>query len=197
MGSRKQKHVVQKRRHSLPVKGGASWSDLGGNVYQGTVEYGRFMSWVSLAFGLLIGMILSFCGAYLSLIRKEKYTAYVTAVVKSADCVRIKTEQAANNVNCDLKISYEVGGKQYHRSLYVNSVWQDIATGSTIDIRYDPTNPDDVTQGIRPAIIGWILLLIGVSTLIGSVVFWYAAQHFEVAAAATGASSIVGMFQRN
>lgn len=180
------------------IRGGASKSlaDLGANVYDGTAAYGKFMSWVSLTFGLLIGFIFLGIGVYLAFIRTQKYTKSLNARVIESFCTRNSQSQTMNNINCDLTVEYEVDSKKYTRKLYVTDVSQDIAKGTTFKIRYDPSNPIDITYGITARMVGLIFLPIGFLFVVGSTISWYAAQRFEVAAAAMGASSIVGMFKQ-
>lgn len=168
-------------RKLLKSRGGG----VGEDVYDGAAAFGRFMALLSLIGGTLISLLLIGIGIYL-LVSKDKYSGSTTANIKEANCQRIADSKSVR-YECLLKLSYSVDGKAYEREYGTHSGFY--APNTTLNIRYDPSNPNDITVGMRKKTIAIIILCIGVFVLIMAWVWWWIVNTFKFAAAAQGVGS--------
>jgi hypothetical protein len=188
---RRKKLSKRDSKRERDSKRGGGLSEFGSSVYEETASVGRFVGLASLVIGLVLSTILIIVGVYL-LVRKQKYSASVTARVLSAQCVSV-VQGGQGQVQCLLDIEYErAAGEVYRASSVSVSSGTAYRQGSTIGVRYDPGNPMDVTTTGSPRMIGWICLGAGVLLGVGSGVTWYSV-NYKPLAAAYGARTIWDM----
>ena len=164
--------------------------DIGTNLYDGAAAYGRFMAWIGLFVGCFIGFILLVVGIWL-IFRKDKYSEKTTAIAKNVEC---KSGFSGNTAvtNCIMNLVYTADGKIYDvkyaasNKLYVN--------GESVNIRYNPSNPEEYTTMFPSRWFGYILTGFALVLIIGSWFQWYITQKFQFAAAASGVGSAYGTF---
>jgi hypothetical protein len=87
-------------------------------------------------------------------------------------------------------VSYTVNDKKYTNSFSVND---NVSKGSVIDIRYDPADPSNSTNGLSNTTMGWILFGIGVLVLIIDVVVVALVFTYKPIAAASGVGAMVDL----
>jgi hypothetical protein len=167
---------------------------FGQDLYTGTRAYGKFVGIVGGATGLLVGVILLGIGLYL-VFRKTQYTGRTTATVTSAACSpEVGNTAGTTSIVCDIKIQYTVAGNSYQRDWRSTGLSQNIVPGSSVSLRYDPANPQDIiVNTISGSMVGLILIGVSLLLLIGAASQIYAVTQYDVAAVATGAGSAAGI----
>jgi hypothetical protein len=161
--------------------------DIGTAVMRSTIAYGRFVSWVSLIIGISIGLFAIGLGVKW-VQQKTNYTGSAQARVLSAECSP-RYDGTRKQFDCALNVQFSGNEGTTHTGDVRTTVGEATKPGSTISVRYDPGNPSDIVTGW--SVHTWGMITIGVGILVGggSVLTWYAAQNYDVAAAATGAGS--------
>jgi len=168
-------------------KRGGDLNAIGQEVYEGTASLGRFMAWVGLVVGGFISLILIVIGLVI-LIKKDNHSAKTVAKVKAAECKANTDNRGATTISCQLTITYNVDGKEYEKQM--STTGKMVNKEDTMEIRYDPSNPDNFTDSNRK-VVGWILLCIGLIILGVSIFQWYVATRYKMGAAAHGVGAFV------
>ena len=161
-------------------------SGLGDTIYDGAASFGVALAWISLIVGNLIGWGIIAFGIYL-LVRKQKFAKSITARIVDTECNKTDT-----TYSCLLKLQYDIDSKTYDSTINTNSsiFYQ---KGTTINIRYNPDNPVEVSLFPNSKIFGWVCLVIGFIVVIGVFIHWYITIKYKFAAAATGFASGIDM----
>lgn len=166
---------------------------IGGEIYEGAAQFGRFSAWVTLVFGNIVGAVLLGVGFFL-LFSKATYSKEVVATIKDAKCERLKDETNARvNNDCILQLQYTVNKQVYTAQIQTTS-GKYYSNGGTLNIKYNPENPTDVTTAPKRKTIGWILVGVGILFVISSWVTWWIVRKFKFAAAADGVGTAYQMF---
>lgn len=162
-------------------------SGLASEVYNQTASFGMFMANISAAIGTIIGIGLIAGGMYF-LLKKEKYSGVVQANIIDAQCNPI----ASNQYQCKIKLEYSVNGQKYTKEIIRNDKLYTRAT--PIEMRYDPSNPEDIVSEPSSRMIGMIMLVVAMFILIGVWINWWIKRRFKIAAAAGGAGDVYKIF---
>lgn len=155
------------------------------DAYNASASVGRIMSWLQLAGGIFISIILIIIG--IVLVRtKNQYDRSTSATITETSC-----SGSGNSSSCTLTVSYIVGDKKLSGSIVANGVYN---VGQTITIKYSSTNLQDITTNTTsPGIIGWIFIVVGIFILIGSGIWFYIIQNNNTIAAASGVGNVAGV----
>jgi hypothetical protein len=159
---------------------------LGQEIYDGAASFGRFNAIIGLVIAHLISLALIAFSVYLWK-QKDRHTETVTATISKADCNRIVTDQSVN-YDCHLTLDYQVDGTPYSSSVHTQSgLYQ---PGSPYSIRFNPSNPSDITNSMRNSTWALILLGIGLVLILCSWIGYYVVDNFQIAAAASGLGAL-------
>jgi TM2 domain-containing membrane protein YozV len=172
-------------KYPIKRRGGNAMDD----IYTDSASYGRFVAWIGVILGTLVSIALIIVAIWL-MTKKEKHNAEVVAVVEEAKCQQVSSgsgKSYSSRPECLVQFKYNITDIPYKST--INTTDKYYFAGSKIPIRYDPTNPIDVTTMLKHKTIGIILLCIGIVLLIVSWLTWYITRRFKFAAAASGIGS--------
>ena len=161
-------------------------------VYDGAATFGQFMALLALIVGSIVSSILLLVSLYL-LTRTSNYKSTSATVVSVTSCSNVSSSSSSsyeNNkelVQCQVAFKYTVDSKEYTNTITTGP--QNV--GSTVTLRYDVKNPNNVTNNlISKGILGWILFGFAILIIAGVSLNYYIAQRFKFAAAGNGVTSI-------
>lgn len=168
----------------------SSTSNLGEEIYSGTVSFGRVMALISAVFVSIITVVMIVIGIVI-LVKKDPKKS-VQGTVKSCGgfvdnncCV----SHGVNNdkFNCNIKVQYTVEGKKYLTpTLNIDSDVR-YAPGSTITLYYDPKNPAGANlKKPPPKWLGGVLIGIALFICASAWVWVWLTRKYKVAAASQG-----------
>lgn len=172
---------------SNPVTGGG----VGEEAYSGVATFGRVYATIGAVIGVIIALILIFAG-YQKL--HDPHTAAVPALVSEANCSSLVRNGTVTHT-CVVTASYVVAGKTYTASNITVSGSAPMA-GSTITLRYNPANPQDVVSELPPREVGRMMIGLGFFVGAVSVGFAYLTYKSKGFAAAYGTFEGLGMVSR-
>jgi hypothetical protein len=169
-------------KNSIKPKVYRAGDGFGETVYDGAAAFGKIIALISLIIGSVIGIILIIIGFFL-IFKKNKYTGSTLATVKTASCTVSNGREAA--INCNLGIEYIVAGKTLNANIITQAKIYQI--GDKISIRYDESNPSDVsTNNISAGTMGGILIAIGFFIILIVSLYYYFVSRYKFAAATSG-----------
>lgn len=157
-------------------------------VYDGAATFGQFMALLALIVGSIVSFILLLVSLYL-LTRTSNYISTTATVMSVTNCSNVSSssEKGKDIIQCQVALKYTVDSKEYTNTITTGP--QNV--GSTVTVRYDVKNPNNVTNNlISKGILGWILFGVALFILAGVSLNYYIAQRFKFAAAGNGVTSI-------
>lgn len=167
--------------------------DFAESAYDAAATFGRVVAFIKMLVGILIGVVLSIIG--IVLIRKKKvYTQETAATVLEPKC---QTHTTTNNnrsttqTQCAATLQYSVNSKEYKTNLVLQGSF---AEGQKITIQYNPDNPSEIREPqATDKTVGIILILVGLTIMVGTIVWFVLTLKYKVVAAGTGAYEAVDM----
>jgi hypothetical protein len=158
-------------------------------VYDGAATFGQFMALLALIVGSIVSSILLLVSLYL-LTRTSNYKSTSATVVSVTSCSNVSSssyEKNQESIQCQVAFKYTVDSKEYTNTITTGP--QNV--GSTVTLRYDVKNPNNVTNNlISKDILGWILFGFAILIIAGVSLNYYIAQRFKFAAAGNGVTSL-------
>lgn len=168
-----------------------SKSDLGSELYSGAAAYGRINAIIGVIFGTIIGILMILGGIGL-IKRKTNRTKTIKATITNDPGCSGHSENNNTIWDCNLSLSYNIDGKDYTTSISSSSSTK-YDKGNTVTLYYNPDNVSDVDLvSDNTHVIGWVILVIGIFLLISTWVWLYIVYKSKFAAAAGGATALVG-----
>ena len=159
-------------------------------IYSGTALYGRIRVIISSIVGGLICIGLIIMGIKV-LLTKDIHSKHVAATVSNSTCNSIGN----NTYTCVYTLTFNVNEKTYmvNKSETVSTP---ILNGSTINVSYNPDNPNDIETGISHKTLG--LIMIGAGLLIALVlsIILYFTMKYKQFAAVEGVVGAIGDISR-
>ena len=143
--------------------------------------------------GAFVGTIISIILIIISvmmLLNKSKRTAETTATISKSTCTHTYD---GNNLNyiCQMAITYIVDGKNYNANINSESATQ-YSTNETIQVQYDPNNPQDVNlKELSSSTLAIILIVVAIVIILFGWGFFYLVRRNKGLAAVLGTSSII------
>lgn len=166
--------------------------ELSREIYTGVAAYGRFRAVIATVMGTIFGIALLIGGVVL-IKRKTRFTETTGAtVISEPACVQYHDQNTPKWKCTNIQLSYQINGKEYTLNANSDGAIR-YSKGLPISIYYDPTNPANsslVSDNVK--IFGWILLAVGILVLVSAWIWLVIALKFKVAAAASGASGVIG-----
>ena len=142
------------------------------DVYSGTATIGRVTAIIGIIFGTIFGIIGIMIAFFLRSVLK-KYSESTTGTI------------SCSNGNFMCNVQYTVNGKQY------TSPASSGVNGQTVNVNYDPNNPNDVSIGVQSYLGFWIILVISLLLLVGPWINWYFVNKYKPYAALEGVKAII------
>jgi hypothetical protein len=169
---------------------GGDVAQVAQNAYDATASFGVFMAFLQALGGTLFGTVAIVLGVWL-IRMKEAYEGKTTATVTASKC---ETRNGATT--CLINYEYEVNGKKYSQKDY--KIQGTYVIGNKLNTVYDLNNPENHKVDYYSfKIVGWIVVAIGISIIVGAWIWFIIARTFKVAAAATGVGTIVDFADGN
>lgn len=167
----------------MPKKKGG---DIAQDAYDATASFGLFMAFIQAIGVTLISLLAIGIGIYL-VSMKSAYQGTTMATITNSKCTTIN-----QGTKCVIDYEYTVNNKKYSRT--GSEVQGAYVTGNKVKVSYDTSNPDNHSVlPINWKFIGWICIIIGFIMVIVAWLWFYIANTYKVAAAATGVGTIVDM----
>ena len=160
--------------------------DMGDKIVGGVEGFGRFWAEFSAIFATIIGIGMIIGGIF-ALIHKTTHTKLTQGTILTAVCTTNTTN--ANEVDCDLTITYSVNRKSYPLSANTTGMinWE-TNVNKDIDVYYNPNDHSDAGLSINNTkILGWVLIGIALFLIIGSWFTVWLVNKYKWAAFGEGA----------
>jgi len=165
------------------------------SAYSGAATIGEAKATISVVVGavLVLGLIVS---ASFSIMSKPTRTGEVQAEVINFTCTEtvFETQDGKKNTsqNCVSNVSYTINNQKYTSN--VNTSPHRFEKGAKITIKYDPSNPIDISYGeTSMSTIGWILSGVAVCIAVCIAIYYYAVTRYKPLAAYEGASTSIDL----
>lgn len=160
-------------------------------LYDSTADFGVFMALVGLIGASITGFVMICIALYL-IFNNGTHSKQTEAKVIESKCDIYKNSKNKTHKDCNNTVKYNINNEEYENIISTNKVF---ANNSTVQIVYDPKNPNDslIKTGMRRT-FAYILIGLAVIIVIAAVIRYYIVKTYKVAAAATGvgeAASIV------
>jgi hypothetical protein len=159
-------------------------------IYDTTATIGIIYSVLYALLYTFIAIIMILVGFWVKNINVKK-TKTTPGVIESADCITAtNTDEKKNKsttTKCQVKVSYIVDGKDYNNEYTSSST---VNKGQSVEVLYDPLNPNDFTTGNEYYYIGLGMIIFGFVIMISSWIWLALSIIFKPIAAATGVGAV-------
>jgi hypothetical protein len=156
-------------------------------VYDASASIGIAYSIFSAVMATIICSIGIFIGFWVKNLNSDK-SSKTSGTVKDAECSITKTKKSTSK-SCVATIDYKVNNVDYSGTTTTSDI---INKGQTIDIYYDPKNPNNFITNSYTNIIGWIIIVICIIILLSSWSWLIMTLLFKPVAAASGVGAVAG-----
>jgi hypothetical protein len=179
---------------------------FGSEVYTGVADFGVIIADLKAIGGIIIGLIFIGIGIYL-LVQKITRTATVTGIVlnpaNATLCTQNSTTTTTNsgsNTNtyytCNFNVKYTVNDVDY-KSLQRTNGSSQYFGGESIDLWYNPDNPNDASTSYDYSHgVGWVLIVIGVVIALSGIIWAWLANKYKIIGAYEGATTGIRAFRQ-
>jgi hypothetical protein len=157
--------------------------DLKETMFEGAVAYGRIKATIMLIVGILITLGMLYFGFKLRN-SVDVFSGNVQAYVVKPDCksnITIVNNRTSTNISCILDIKYTIDGKEYTGQ--INTGGKIYNVNEPVGIRYDPSNPANITTNLPNKTMGNYLIIGSFVVLLLSFITWFIAYKSKVGAA--------------
>lgn len=157
--------------------------DFKEKVFEAAVTYGKIKATIMLIVGILITLALLYFGFKLRN-SVDVFSGNVQALVVKPDCksnTTVVNNQTSTNISCILDIKYTIDGKEYEAKLNTSGKVYNI--NEPINIRYQPSNPTNITTNPPNKTIGNYLIIGAFIILLLSFITWFITYKSPVGAA--------------
>jgi hypothetical protein len=151
-------------------------------VYDATASIGIAYAIFSAIMATIICGFVIYGGFWVKNINANK-TAKTVGTIKDATCSKTQ-----NDKSCVATINYKVNNIEYS----VSTTTGIVNKGQTMDIYYDPKNPNDFTSNSSTTAIGWVIIIVAFIILLSSWGWLIMTIFFKPVAAATGVGAVAG-----
>ena len=152
-------------------------------VYDASAAIGIAYAIFSAVMATIICGFVIYFGVWVKNMNSDK-TGYIKGTIIDATCTNAK-----NDKSCLASIDYKVNNVNYS----VSATTGIVNKGQTIDIYYDPKNPNNFSlYNNTTNTIGWVIIIIAVIILLSSWGWLILTIFFKPVAAATGVGAVAG-----
>lgn len=153
------------------------------DIYSGSAAIGNLRASITLIIGVIIAFCLSILGTSVMTSTSNR-SSTTKAVVEDSTCIQNNQTQI-----CTTNVKYNVDNKEYKQQ--VNTHDTKLNNNDTIDIQYDPTNPNDISYKESNMFMGSMFSFIGLIILCIVVLYYYVIRTYKPLAAIEGARTTV------
>jgi hypothetical protein len=116
----------------------------------------------------------------------SEYTGKTKARISNVSCYY--TDNKKKDKRCDATLEYDIAGKNYKNNYISNGV---VNTNQTIDINYDPKNPNNFTTIYNVVYyLGWGIIVFGICAILFAWGWFILSWIFKPIAALSGAVAV-------
>lgn len=147
--------------------------DFKETVFEGAVTYGRIKATIMLIVGILITLGMLYFGFKLKN-STDVFSGNVQAFVVKPDCrsnISVINNRTSTSISCILDLKYTIDGKEY--TAQINTGGKIYNVNEPINIRYDPSNPTNITTNLPNKTIGNYLIIGALVLLLLSFITWF------------------------
>lgn len=167
------------------------------SAYSGAASIGEAKATISVVVGAIIVLGLSVSASF-SIMSKPTRTGEVQAEVIDSTCTEtvFETSDGKKNTsqNCLSNVNYTINDQMYTSK--VNTSPHNFKKGDKILVKYNPSNPIDISYGETSlSTVGWILCGVAVCIAVVVAIYYYAVTRFKPLAAYEGASTSIDLAQ--
>ena len=170
---------------------GTALTDLKNNkemfqpVYDTASTIGLLYNFGTAIMATIFGSLLIY-GGVLTKNYYNEYTGKTKAKISNVSCYY--TDNKKKDKRCDASLEYDIAGKNYKNNYISNGV---VNANQTIDINYDPKNPNNFTTIYNVLYyLGWGLIVFGICAILFSWVWFIVSWIFKPIAALSGAVAV-------
>ena len=162
----------------------------GDKIYSGTATVGRVTAVIGVVFGTITGLIMVIVGIFM-IVHHTKLTAQTTGTIDGGqDFCTASSKNNAVVYNCSFNVNYKIKGKAYVKYLILTDSSIQYRDKGTINIYYDPNNPNDASNtSDATRVPGIILLVVGIVITLGAWLWLYFTRKYKAVAAAGGVAA--------
>ena len=171
--------------------GAVPQQQLSQQIYDSTADFGVFMALLGLIGASITGFIMICIALYL-IFNNGTHSKQTGANVVYSKCDIYKNSKNKTHKDCNTTVKYNINNEEYENIISTNKLF---AKNSTVQIVYDPKNPNDsrIKTGMRRT-LAYILIVLAVIIVVAAVIRYYIVKTYKVAAAATGVGEAASMF---
>lgn len=150
---------------------------------------GRKWAWIKFFLMMILGLVLLALGiSLLNTSKNYKYTGKIKARVESSQCVVIShgSDDTSPIYDCNVQLSYTVDGTAYSQLYTFEGVKSRFVQGDYVNIYYNPSNPNEISEDSSPRTAGWVLISLAVLLLVGAPIYLWVVLHFKAASVVAG-----------
>ena len=152
-------------------------------VYDASAAIGIAYAIFSAVMATLVCSFVIYFGVWVKDMNSDK-TGSTKGTIKDANCTNAK-----NDKSCVATVNYKVNNVDYS----VSATTGIVNKGQTIDIYYDPKNPNNFSLYTNTTnTIGWVIIIIAIIILLSSWGWLILTIFFKPVAAATGVGAVAG-----
>ena len=164
-----------------------SSDSTGKKVIEGLATVGKVEATIKWYIAIVVASVCILIGVSLLFNSDRDYQSTKGKVTKN-DCTTVNKA-----LSCTTHLDYDVTDNTYSTTLQTATQYN---VGDTVELRYPPNNPNDVSiKGISRDTIAIILFVVAAVVLIGYYIMYYFTQNSETYAAAEGTNSIIKIFK--
>ena len=121
------------------------------------------------------------------------YSGKTKAKISNVSCYY--TDNKKKEKKCDASLEYDIAGKKYKNDYISNGV---VNTNQTIDINYDPKNPNNFTTSYNMVYyLGWGIIVFGICAILFAWGWFILSWIFKPIAALSGAVAVGNVLAPN
>ena len=173
-----------------------SQPSLGQEIYSGAAGFGKIEAVIGVIIGTIIGLAMLIIGIVM-MFAKNIYTAKTIGTIVVANCSQYTANNTSDNYNCSLLIKYTANGTTYSKQFTTDGINRYVEN-MTVDISYNPENPEDSQLGtvLNYKLTGGILIFFGIFIAIGTWIWLWITRRSKFAAAAGGVAGAWNLLRR-
>ena len=125
------------------------------DIATGIATFERIKTFLSIFIFIIILGIMTTTAFYLY---NDKHTSSTQATIQNAICTPVQNSNPTQ-YTCNLSLFYTIDNKVYSNKITITSM-ESYVKGQTIQILYNPENPNDIISGTSPKTIAYFLFVL-------------------------------------
>jgi hypothetical protein len=167
----------------------------GDSLYDAAATYGRIKTTITSVIAAILGFVALYFG-YFKMKTPEVHTETVRAVVITPNCVtntQYTSKGTRRTINCSLEVNYTVNDKVYKKM--IEKTGHNYIAGESIELRYNPQDPSDVTTSLTNRTLGLLIMGGGLLMIVVAWASWYITRKSKFGASMVAANDAINIFR--